>query len=220
MPRANANSCEEKVKLTLRKLGHAKCSYDRKPHEKEGMWLNDVMGEKVFEEDKMYRVFNNFVKHHASSLDHGKRRSTLRIQNNQPYSVGAVKVSVAGEEIPKISLRPTKGLQPSEVDCALSDFIKQFKLRKKFMDLSDRRRRDRIQLASQVVLKLSNAIDVSKDIKEKRDVANDVVIFIDAIKDHLVQTVLKQDLNDLSECVYHRPPNDEGEDLSAAISLL
>ena len=54
------------------------------------------------------------------------------------------------------------------------------------MDLSDRRRRDRIQLASQVVLKLSNAIDVSKDIKEKRDVANDVVIFIDAIKDHLV----------------------------------
>ena len=88
------------------------------------------------------------------------------------------------------------------------------------MDLSDRRRRDRIQLASQVVLKLSNAIDVSKDIKEKRDVANDVVIFIDAIKDHLVQTVLKQDLNDLSECVYHRPLDDEGEDLSAAISLL
>ena len=87
------------------------------------------------------------------------------------------------------------------------------------MDLSDRRRRDRIQLASQVVLKLSNAIDVLKDIKEKRDVANDVVIFIDANKDHLVQTVLRQDLNDLSECVYHRPPDDEGEDLSAAILL-
>ena len=50
MPRANANSCEEKVKLTLRKLGHAKCSYDRKPHEKEGMWLNDAIGEKVFED--------------------------------------------------------------------------------------------------------------------------------------------------------------------------
>ena len=59
-----------------------------------------------------------------------------------------------------------------------------------------------------------------KDINDKRDVANNVVIFIDAIKDHLVQTVLKQDLNDLSECVYHRPPDDEGEDLSAAISLL
>ena len=50
MPRVNANSCEEKVKLTLRKLGHAKCSYDRKPHEKEGMWLNDVIGKKIFEE--------------------------------------------------------------------------------------------------------------------------------------------------------------------------
>ena len=88
------------------------------------------------------------------------------------------------------------------------------------MDLADRRRRDRIHLVSQIVLKLYNTIDISKDIKEKRDFANNVVIFIDAIKDHLVQTVLKQDLNDLSECVYHRPPNDEGEDLSAAISLL
>ena len=181
MPRANKHCCKEKVKLALRKLGHAKCSYNRKPHEKEGMWLNNMIGEKMFEEDKMYRVCKTFVKYHALSIDHGKSKFTLCIQNNQPYSVGAVKVSVAGEEIPKISLRPTKGLQPSEVDCALSDFIKQFKLRKKFMDLSDRRRRDRIQLASQVVLKLSNAIDVSKDIKEKRDVANDVVIFINAI---------------------------------------
>ena len=32
---------------------------------------------------------------------------------------------------------------------------------------------------------MSNAIDVSKDIKEKRDAASDVVIFIDAIKDYL-----------------------------------
>ena len=88
------------------------------------------------------------------------------------------------------------------------------------MDLSDRWRRDRIQLSSQVVLKFSNDIDVLKGIKEKRDVANNVAIFVDTIKDHLVQIVLKQDLNDLSECVYHRPPNDEGEDLSAAISLL
>ena len=63
------------------------------------------------------------------------------------------------------------------------------------MDLSDKRRKDRIQLAGQIVLKLSITIDVLKDIKEKRDVANDVVIFIDAIKDRLVQTVLKQDLN-------------------------
>ena len=88
------------------------------------------------------------------------------------------------------------------------------------MDLSDKRRKDRIQLAGQIVLKLSITIDVLKDIKEKRDVAKDVVIFIDAIKDHLLQTVLKQDLNDLSECVYHRPPNDEGEDHSATIFLL
>ena len=56
MPRANTNSCKENVKLSLRKLGYGKCSYDRKPHEKEGMWLNDVVGEKVFEEGGNYRV--------------------------------------------------------------------------------------------------------------------------------------------------------------------
>ena len=126
------------MKLALRKLGHVKCSYDRKPDEKEGMWLNDKMGEKVFEEDKMYRVCRNFVQYHASSLDHGKRRSTICIQNNRPYSVGAVKLIVAGEEIPKISLCPKKDLQPSKVDYTLSDFTEKFKLQKKFMDLSDR----------------------------------------------------------------------------------
>ena len=107
MPRANKHCCEEKVKLTLRKLGHAKCSYDRKPHEKEGMWLNDMIGEKVFEEEKMYRVCDQFVRRHTSSIDYNKSKSTLRIQNNQPYFVGLVKVSMDGEETQEISLRPS-----------------------------------------------------------------------------------------------------------------
>ena len=67
---------------------------------------------------------------------------------------------------------------------------------------------------------MSNDIHVSEHIKKKRDAANDVAICIDANKDHLVLKVPKQDLNDLSECVYHGPPNDEGEDLSAIIFLL
>ena len=71
------------------------------------------------------------------------------------------------------------------------------------MDLSHRRRRDRIKLGSRVILKLCSAIDDAKDIKNKKDVANDVVIFIDTIKEHLVQTVIKQDLNNLTECIYH-----------------
>ena len=96
----------------------------------------------------MYRVCDCFIRRNIRSIDHGTSKSTLHIQNNQPYYVGAVKVYVTAEEIPKTSLRPTKGLQPSEVDCTLSDFIKKIKLRKKFMDLSDRRLRDRIQLAS------------------------------------------------------------------------
>ena len=87
------------------------------------------------------------------------------------------------------------------------------------MDLSQRRRRDRIQLGSRVILKLCSVIDDAKDINNKKDVANDVVIFIDAIKEYLVQTVLKQDLNNLTECIYHRPASDD-EDCTAAVALL
>ena len=55
------------------------------------------MGEKGFEDEKLYRyrVCDQFVRKNTSSDDYGKSKSTLRIQNNQPYSVGVVKVSVA-----------------------------------------------------------------------------------------------------------------------------
>ena len=199
MPRATKRCCKEKVTLTLRKLGHAKCPYDRKPHEKEGRWLNDAIGKKIFEAKKCTEFGTVLYSVTYGSFTTTRANPTSAYKTINPILLAWLKYVLQG---------PTKGLQPSKVDCTLSNFIEKFKLLKKFMDLPDRRRRDRIQLASQIVLKLSNAIDVSKDIKEKMDVANDVVIFIDAIKDHLAQTVLKWDLNDLSECVYHRPPDD------------
>ena len=101
MPRVNRNCCEPEVKLKLKQLGHIKCSHDRKPRHKEGKWLNHVMGEKVFEDEKLYRVCDQFVRKHPSSIDHGKSKSTLRIQNKQTYSVCLVKISVAGEETNK-----------------------------------------------------------------------------------------------------------------------
>ena len=52
MPRANKNCCEEDVKKNLKQFGHVKCSHDRNPRDKEGKWLNHVMGEKIFEEEK------------------------------------------------------------------------------------------------------------------------------------------------------------------------
>ena len=98
MPRVNRNCCEPEVKLKLKQLGHFKCSHDRKPHQREGKWLNHIMGEKILEGEKMYRVCDSFIRHYTSSIDYGKSKSTLRIQNNQPYSVGLVKVSIDGEE--------------------------------------------------------------------------------------------------------------------------
>ena len=52
MPRGKDNCCEEVVKLKLKRFGHVKCSHDRNPRDKEGKWLNYVMGEKIFEEEK------------------------------------------------------------------------------------------------------------------------------------------------------------------------
>ena len=86
MPRVNRNCCETEVKLKLKQLGHLKCSNDRKAHKKEGKWLNRVMGQNSFEEEKIYRVCELFVRRHTSSIDYGKSKFNLRIQDNQPYS--------------------------------------------------------------------------------------------------------------------------------------
>lgn len=203
MPRVNCNCCKTEVKLKLKKMGNIKCCSDRKPDQIEGEWLNNIMGEKIFEEEKMYIVCDSFIRHHTSSIDHGKSKSTIRIQNNQPNIVFLVKLSMDGEETQKISPCSSECSQEVEIDSVFTQFFQNQKFRKKFMGLSHRRRRDRIQLGSRVILKLCSAIDDAKDIKNKKDVANDVVIFIDAIKEYLVQTVLKQDLNNLMECIYH-----------------
>ena len=174
MPTVNRNCCEEEVKLKSKQLGHMKCSHNRKPHHKEGKWLNHVMGEKVFEDEKLYRVCDQFVRKHPSSIDYGQSKSTLSIQNNQPYIVGLVKVSMDGEETQTISPCSSECSQEGEIDDSLfTQFFQNQKFRKKFMDLSQRRRRDRIQLGSRVILKLCSAIDDAKDIKNKKDVAND-----------------------------------------------
>ena len=219
MRRGKVNCCEEVVKLKLKRFGHVKCSHDRKPRHKEGKWLNHVMGEKMFEDENLYRVCDQFVRKNQSSTEHGKSNSFLRIQNNQPKIVGLVKVSMDGEETQTISPRSSECSEEGEIDSLFTDYLKNQKFRKKFMDLSQRRRRDRIQLGSRVILKLCSVIDDAKDINNKKDVANDVVIFIDAIKEYLVQTVLKQDLNNLTECIYHRPASDD-EDCTAAVALL
>ena len=220
MPRASKNNCEEEVKLKLKQLGHFKCCSDRKPHQREEKWLNCVMKDNTFKDKKTYRVCNSFIRHHTSSIDHGKSKSTLRIQNNQPNIVGLVKVSMDGEETQTISPRSSECSQEGEIDDSFfTQTFQNRKFRKKFMDLSHRKRRDRIQLGSRVILKLCSAIDDAKDIKNKKDIANDVVIFIDAIKEYLVQTVLKQDLNNLRECIYHRSAGDD-EDCTATVVLL
>ena len=112
------------MKLKLKQLGHIKCSYDRKAHKKEWKWLNHVMGQNSFKNEKMYRVCSNFIRHHTSSIDHGKSKSTLRIQNNQPYSVGLVKVSMDGEETQTISPRSSECSQEGEINSLFHELLK------------------------------------------------------------------------------------------------
>ena len=72
-------------------------------------------------------------------------------------------------------------------------------MRKKFMDICVKRRRERIKLGSQIVLKMCSRIDDINGIKEKYSVANDVLIFIDTMKEYIIQDLLKLDLNDMME---------------------
>ena len=86
------------------------------------------------------------------------------------------------------------------------------------MDICVKRRRERIKLGSQIVMKMCNGIDDINDIKEKNSVANDVVIFIDTMKEYIIQDVLKLNLNDMMECIYVIPP--EQKILNAAVTML
>ena len=49
---------------------------------------------------------------------------------------------------------------------------------------------------------MCSGINDINDIKEKNTFTNDVVIFIDAMKEYLIQDVLKLNLNDMMECSY------------------
>ena len=126
------------------------------------------MKDNTFINEKTYRVCDSFIRRHISSIDYGKSKSTLRIQNNQPYSFGLVKVSIDAEETQKISFCPSECSEPGEIDSLFTEFFQNQKFRKRFIDLSDRRRRDRIKLGSCVILKLCSAIDDAKDIKDKK----------------------------------------------------
>ena len=48
-------------------------------------------------------------------------------------------------------------------------------------------------------MNMCSGIDDINDIKEKNAIANDVVIFIDTMKDYIIQDVLKLELNDMME---------------------
>ena len=97
-------TCENKVKLHLKSLGHLKCCSDRPSCSKEGKWLNHAMNDNKFVEEKMYRVCDRFVRHNNSSTHFGKSKSSIHIDNNQPFSVGRVKITVNEAEMDPIDI--------------------------------------------------------------------------------------------------------------------
>ena len=107
MPRQKSDSCEKEVKLHLFALGHLKCCSDRPCSFKEGKWLNHVMNDNKFVDEKMYRVCDVFVRRNNSSSHFGKSKSSIEIDNNQPFSVGNAKITVNESEMDLIAL-PSK----------------------------------------------------------------------------------------------------------------
>ena len=99
-----------------------------------------------------------------------------------------------------------------------SEFCDTNVFRKNFIDLCVRRRIQRIRLVSQIVLKMCSGFDDVKDIKENKDVKNDVLIFIDTMNECLIQDVLKSNFNDMMRYSYQRPP--EIEDANTAVTML
>ena len=57
------------------------------------------MNDNKFMYEKMYRVCDQFVRHKNSSTHFGKSKFSIHIDNNQPFSVGKVKITVNEAEI-------------------------------------------------------------------------------------------------------------------------
>ena len=165
----------------------------------------------------MYRVCNKFVRKNNSSSHFGKDKTSIEIDNNQPFSVGNVNIIVNESAMDPIALPSKKKAKGCEKDL-FGEFCNGNIMRKKFMDLCVKRRKERIKLGSQIVLKMCSGIDDFNNIKEKNDVGNDVVVFLDTIKEYIIQDVLKLNLKDLTECNYERPPEEEIPDV--AVTLL
>ena len=71
---------------------------------KEAKWLNHVMNDSKFVDEKMYRVCDQFVRNNNSSTHFGKSKSSIDIDNNQPFSVGKVKITVNEAEMDPIDI--------------------------------------------------------------------------------------------------------------------
>ena len=96
------------MKLHLKSLGHLKCCSDRPSCSKEGKLLNCAMNDNTFLDEKMYRVCDVFVRQNNSSLHFGKSKSSIHIDNSQPFSVGKVKITVNEAEMDPIDITSKK----------------------------------------------------------------------------------------------------------------
>ena len=95
------------MKLHLKSLGRLKCCSERAYWFKEGKWLNRAMNGNKFVDENMYRVCDVFVRRNNSSPHFGKSKLSIHKDNNQPFFVGEVKITVNEAEMDPIDI-PSK----------------------------------------------------------------------------------------------------------------
>ena len=201
------NNCESLVK-DLVKGFHTKCCYNRPVEHVTGDDLNTAFGISDFESNKKYKIcyylYRQKVQPALKKIQEHNLKTVNETQDVQECS-DANSSQKSSQQSTNQSRCGYRTKFPEEVLKECSD------IRKSYTNLCMRIRQNRVnsfaqKVLAQVVCEKSLKENGMAYLENNKSLADDVEIFLDAVKERIIQGVLRINLNDVSCREIPRPP--------------
>ena len=213
MPRSRNQKCDTCVKDVVNSF-HSKCDHQRPLVEVFGQYLNDALGTIRFERDKKYCICRYLYRHKVQDAMAKLVQEEIRMKENTiPICMECTNDDGTTANIQQPTTKTRVGFLtkfPIEVSAKCDELL----YRKSHMSATNRTRRNRVNDMAQAVI----AANVCKStLNEKgmdylvnnKSLASDVVIFLDAVKERIIQGVMRINLNDVRNLTIPRLPEEE-----------
>ena len=206
---------------------HNKCRKDRPALEVLGEDLNKLKEiDAKFEPNKKYLVCRNLFRSTIApiikqkSLDENQSNEIENSDLNEgPPTDNPIPPSQQSTSVPRCGFTTNFPMQVLK-EC------ESIKIRKGYMDLSNSRcRKNRVNAAAQKILAYNVC---SKELQEKgmnylvgnTNLANDLAVFMDAVKERIIQGVMRINLNEVSSSELRRPLDEDTEEQKIAKAMV